>query len=147
MQGYLLDHVKFTKVSDVAAAATTAVNSASVDMAADHGYDGVAFVTSFGTADAGNYIKLQQSDDNGSTDGWSDIAESAVDPGASDEDQIIDIQQPRKRYVRAVCIRGASSTVENIWAIQYRGRKVPVTNAVSGTIAVKKIYHRDEGTA
>lgn len=147
MNGHLIDNVKFDKVSDVAGAATTAVNSASVDMAADNGYDGVAFVTSFGTADAGNFIKLQQSDDNGSTDGWSDIAESAVDPGASDEDQVIDLQQPTKRYVRAVCIRGASSTVENIWAIRYNGRKLPVNNALAGTIAVKRIYRAAEGTA
>lgn len=148
--GFLCEQVKITKVADAAGAGTTAVNGAGVDMQADGGWDAVLFLTSYGTPAANNLMKAQQSDDDASADDYTDIAGSEVDAsGASDEDQWLDIQRPRKRYVRPVVQRGTSSTCENIWAIQYRGRKVvsSAINLVSGTIYGKKLYHPDEGTA
>lgn len=144
MNGFLSNNVKITKVSDVASANTTDVTSSSVDMA---GWDGVLFLTSYGTAAADNLMHAEQSSDDGSSDTFADIAGSEVDlSGASDEDQWLDILEPTERYVRVVAQRGTSSTLENIWAIQYRGRSLPQSNLTSGTIYGKQIYRAAEGT-
>lgn len=147
MQTFLTDNVKLLKVADAAGAATSAVTSAAVDMQADGGWDGCLFLTSFGTAAADNVLKAQQSDDDGVADGYSDLAESAVDAGASDEDQFVDIREPAKRYLKAVAVRGTSSTCENIWAILYRGRELPFSNVLAGTINGKQLNRPAEGTA
>jgi hypothetical protein len=127
--GYLSDCVKVTKLADHATAATSAVTSASIDMA---GWDGVLFATSYGTAAANNKAVVHQSDDDSSF--AATVAEKAS--GTSDEDVLIDVQKPLKRYLKVVAARGTSSTLESIWAIQYRGRSLPVNNATSGTSAV-----------
>lgn len=132
---------KFTKVKDHSAAGTDAVNSDSVDMA---GWNGVVFLTSFGTANANNTANGAQSSDNSSFD---DLAGTSVSSGASDEDVWLDIYRPSDRYVRLEVARGTSSTLESIWAIQYRGSKMPVSNVVSGTIIGERHVSPAEGTA
>ena len=144
---FLTDQTKLLKVADAAAGATTTVTGAAVDMQADGGWDGVVFLTSLGTAAADNIMKVQQSDDDAATDAYSDLADSGVPVGASDEDQFIDIQEPAKRYLRPVITRGTSSTVENIWAILYRGRKLPFDNVLAGTINGVQLNRPAEGTA
>src|SRR4051812_6645890 len=109
--GFLSDHAKFVKVADHSAAGTSDVTGASVDMAQSGGFDAVCFLTSFGTANAGNYIKAQQSDDDGSSDDFTDLEGTKVASGTSDEDVWLDLQKPAKRYVRPVGVRGASSTL------------------------------------
>lgn len=141
----LSNHVKITKVKDHSGAATSAVDSDAVDMA---GFDGVIFLTSFGTAAANNTLKAAQSADSaGSPDDFSDLANTSVSSGTSDEDVWIDIYRPRKRYVRVTAARGTSSTLESIWAIQYRGRKAPVSNVLAGTIVGEAHVSPAEGTA
>lgn len=141
----LSNYTKLTKVADHTAAGTTAVNSTGVDMA---GFEGVLFVTSFGTPAADNLVNLAQSDDDGSADDYTDLAGSAVAlGGASDEDAWIDVYRPRKRYVRLEAARGTSSTLESIWAIQYGSRKQPVDNTTTGTIAGEAHVSPAEGTA
>lgn len=147
MQGFLTENVKITKVKDPTTDGTSAAEGASVDMAADGGFDGVVFMTSVSTAAANNTLKAQQSSDDGASDGFSDIEESAVDVGASDEDLVLDIQQPQKRYVKPVVVRGTSTVLGDIWAIQYRGRRLPTSFAAAGTLALKQLYRPDEGTA
>lgn len=127
--GYLTDNVKITKVADHSTAATSDVTSASVDMA---GWDGVLFLTSLGTAAAGNIVTLHGSSDDSSFSATTALKSS----GTSDEDVAVDLQSPASRYYRAVVTRGTSSTCESIWAIQYRGRSKAQTFAVSGTSAV-----------
>lgn len=144
---YFTDLHKIDRISAVVASGTTDVNGTSVDLQADGGWDGVVFLASLGTPAADNIMKAQQSDDNGSTDGWSDLADSGVPVGASDESQFIDLHEPAKRYVRPVITRGTASTVESIWAIRYRGRSVPVENIVSGTINGVRLNRPAEGTA
>lgn len=136
--------VKITKVQDHSTAATSAVTSDAVDMA---GYEGVAFLSSFGTAAAANTVKLQQSSDNGSADGFSDIEGTSVSSGTTDEDVWVEIYRPTKRYVKAVFARGTSSTLESVWAFQYGARQEPVSNVVSGTIVGEYHAAPDEGTA
>lgn len=148
MAEFLTDDCKITKLADQATAATSAVECASVDMQADGGWESVLFLTSFATAAANNLMKAQASDDDGVSDGWSDIAGSAVDvAGASDEDQVLDIYQPPKRYIRPYLSRGTSTASGDVWAILYRGRRKPYTNALAGTIAVTKLSAPAEGTA
>jgi hypothetical protein len=137
--------IKITKVANHTAAGTTDVESASVDMA---GYESVLFRTSYSVAAADNYLKAQQSSDDGVADGWSDLEGTKVLTGASpsNEDTWVEVFRPTKRYVRAVAVVDTSSTVESIWADQYGARETP-TNSVSGTIIGETHASPDEGTA
>jgi len=47
--------------------------------------------------------------------------------------------QPPERYVRVEAARGTSSTLGDIWAIQYNGRRKPITQNITGTIVGKAI--------
>lgn len=144
MNGHLTDWAKPLKVKDHSTAATGDVTSDAVDML---GYDGVVFLTSYGTAAADNLMHAESSSDNFSSDTAADIAGSEVDlSGSSDEDQFVDIIGPPERYVRVVAQRGTSSTLESIWAIRYRTRNVPETSSVSGTIYGKKLLQPANGT-
>lgn len=136
--------VKAVKVQDHTTAATSAVTSDAVNMA---GYEGVTFLSSFGTAAADNTIKLQQSSDNGDADGFSDIEGTSVSSGTTDEDVWVEVYRPTKQYVRAVFARGTSSTLESVWAFQWGARQEPVSNVVSGTIIGERSASPAEGTA
>lgn len=137
----LSNSIKITKVADHSTAATSAINSSSVDMS---GYEGVLFVTSFGTAAANNTINAAQCDDDST---FLDLEGTSVTSGTSDEDVWVDVLNPVDRYVRCEVARGTSSTCESIWAIQYGARKQPVDNTTSGTIAGETHVGPDEGTA
>lgn len=141
VSGYLSDCVKITKVQDHTATGTSAVNSSSVDML---GYDAVLFITSFGTAAAGNTVEVSQSSDDST---FVDLAGTNTSSGTSDEDVYVDVVRPTKRYVRAEVARGTSSTLESIYAIQYKARSLPITNSVSGTIVGEQHSDKAEGTA
>lgn len=143
--GFLSDRVKFIKVKDHSADGTSAVNSDGVDMNQDGGYEGVIFLTSFGTAAAGNTMNAAQGADNSSD--WVDLTGTSVTSGTSDEDVWLDIYKPTDRYVRAEIARGTSSTLESIWAILYNPRSTPVDNTTSGTIAGEAHISPAEGTA
>jgi hypothetical protein len=138
----LSSKIKITKVKDHTADGTSAVNSDGVDMA---GFEGVIFITSFGTAASGNTVNAAQGADNASD--WVDLTGSSVTSGTSDEDVWIDINKPSDRYVRAEVARGTSSTLESIYAIQYGPKKLPVDNTTSGTIAGEAHVSVAEGTA
>lgn len=137
--GYITNDIKLTKVADHSSANTGDVSCASVDMAENGGWDGVVFFTSYGTAAADNILKAAQSDDDGVADDFTELASAAqIASGSSDEDVVLDIQRPTKRYVKPVPERGTSSTCESVWALRYRSRNRPISNAVSGTMAVKQ---------
>lgn len=138
----LSNHVKLTKVADHTAAGTTAVNSTGIDMA---GYEGVLFITSFGTAATDNTVNAAQGDTLGGT--YDDLAATSVASGTSDEDVWVDVYRPRDRFVRLEAARGTSSTLESIWAIQYGARKQPQDNTISGTIIGEAHVSPAEGTA
>lgn len=138
----LTNAVKITKVKDHSTAATSAVESDYVDMA---GFEGVVFITSFGTAASGNTLLAAQ--DSASGGSYTDLEGTSVTSGTSDEDVWIDVYRPTKRYVRAEAARGTSSTLESIWAIQYGARVQPVDNTTSGTIAGEAHVSPAEGSA
>jgi len=137
---FLSNEVKITKVKDPSTAATSAVLSDSVDMV---GYEGVLFVTSFGTAAANNIINAAQCLDDST---FLDLEDSGVASGTSDEDVWVDVYQPADRYVRCEVARGTSTTVGDIWALQYGARVKPVDNTTSGTITGEAHRTPDEGT-
>lgn len=120
---------KLVKVADVAASATTAVNSAIVDTA---GYEGVVFFCSFSTANATNTIKVQTSATN-ATDDMADVAGTSVTSGTSDEDVAVEVCKPPQRYARLVVSRGAATTVENIYCILYGAGNQIANNSLTGT--------------
>lgn len=131
---FLSDNVKLVKVEDHTTAGTSAVESDSVDMAQDGGYDGVLFFTSFGTANAGNKLHAEQSADDST---FAELEGSEVSSGSADNEVFIDIHRPRERYVLVEATRGASSTLESIWAVLYRGKVSPVENVRAGVAGVR----------
>ena len=133
--GYLTEFCKITKLADHTTAGSGDVSCSSVYMAADGGYDGVVFVSSYGTAATDNILKASGSSDDSSFTEYASTAQIAS--GSSDEDVILDIQRPLQRYLKPVPERGTSSTLESVWAIQYRSRDRAVTShAVTGTSAI-----------
>ena len=136
--GYLTEDVKLVKLADHTTAGTGDVSCSSVDMAEDGGYDGVVFVTSYGTANANNILKASGSADDSTFAEYASTAQIAS--GTSDEDVILDIFRPLQRYVKPVPERGTSSTLESVWGIRYRSRNRPVTShAISGTSAIVQV--------
>lgn len=135
--------VKLTKVADHTTAGTTDVESAILDMS---GYEGVLFITSYGTAATNNILKAQQDDVN-SAGGMADLTGTGVASGSSDEDVWLDVYRPQKRYVRCIAVVDTSSTVESIWALQYGAREMVVDNTTSGTIIGEIHASPAEGTA
>lgn len=127
---YLSDDIKITKIADHTTAGTGDVTSAEIDMA---GYDGVMFITSYGTAAANNLVTLHDS----ATTGTEAATVALKTSGTSDEDVVLDVLHPQ-RFCKLVASRGTSSTLESIYAIQYQARNKPVTNTVSGTLVVAK---------
>lgn len=146
---HLSDAVKTVRVSNAVAAGATDSNGTGVDMT---GYDAVRFIALLGTLTATQVtdLKAQQSDDDGSSDAYSDIEGSATDPmdDADDNDMLItDIIRPTKRYVRPVVERGtANAVIDGVIAELYRARDLPVTQDAT-VIEVVKLVSPDEGTA
>lgn len=144
MVGLLSENIKIIKIGDHSSADTSTVASSAIDT---QGYGGVLIRSSFGTAAAGNLVKAQYSDDDGSTDAYSDIVGSSVSSNTSDEDVFLEIKRPAKRYVKAIFTRGTSSTLESIWADLYDADSLPVDNTTSGTITGEAHVQPAEGTA
>jgi len=138
----LSSNAKLTKLQDHTTAGTTAVASDEVDM---QGFEGVLFLTSFGTAAADNTVNAAQSSVSGGT--FVDLEGTSVASGTSDEDVWLDIFRPIDRYVRLEAARGTSSTLESIWAVQYGPGKMKVSNVTSGTIIGELHESPAEGTA
>jgi len=123
MNPTLLNECKVTVVKTTQSTATSAVNTDSVDMT---GWDGVVFVGALATANAGNSVNLAQSSDNST---FADLEGTAQVPAGNGDLVAIDLFRPVDRYVRAEIVRaGATTVTETFYAIQYRGRKSPVTS-------------------
>lgn len=140
----LSNGIKITKVKDASATGTTEVLSNVVDMV---GYEGVLFFTTIGSFNAGNYIKGQQ-DTDVAMGTVADLSGSKVVATANNEVVWLDIYRPQERYVRVSAIRaGATTTLGEIYALQYESRKQVVDNNVAGTIIGSLLVSPDEGTA
>lgn len=139
--------IKITRVSNAVAAGLTAVNCSALDMS---GWDGVVFVAQFGaiTATGVQGLKAQQGQVSNLSDG-ADLAgslASVLDTG-SNKAAVVDVYRPQERYVRAVVARAtANAVIDSVIAIQYKGRKAPVTEDTT-VAASKYVNSPDEGTA
>jgi hypothetical protein len=123
MSAQLIDLIKITQESDDTSAGTSEINTTGLDL---QGYDGVVFFTTIATANAGNYLALDQ----GATSTPTDSVEGSSCVAGSDGDVVaVDLHKPLYRYVRASVIRGASTAVGEIYAIRYKGRKAPQSAA------------------
>ena len=110
------------------AAGTSTINSSSVDMS---GANGVMFVGSFGTANAGNTVHVQESDDNST---WANVAGTEAVQTTNNNLWVIDINRPLKRYARVVHTRGVSTTINPTTAQRYDPMKM--STALSSTVDV-----------
>lgn len=143
--GHLLEEIKITKLNDATAAGTSTINSAVVDMA---GFDGVVFLTSTGTvlATGTATVKVQQDTAVGMGAAADLLGTSQAFIDTDDNKSVaVDIKRPLERYLRLVISRAvANSDWGPIWALQYRTRKLPVTQGLD-----KSEMHQSpiEGTA
>lgn len=126
----LIKNAKFHRVITAQAAATTDVNSDSVDM---QGFESVVFGVSFGTITSGavTSVKAQGSDDDSS---WSDLSGATVTVADTYDNQtvLLEVVKPLYRYVRCVVDRGTQNAViDDGFAIQHGLRVGPVTHDAS----------------
>jgi hypothetical protein len=131
----IVTNTVLTRVGNAEAAATTDINSTSVDMSL---FEGVAFVVAFGTitATAVTSIKIQGSQDNSS---WFDLADTAVTVADDDDNQIFvaEALAITYRYARCVVDRGtANAVVDGIIAIQTGPKYLPVAQPATTTTEV-----------
>ena len=121
----LSQNVKITKVHAYEGAAGSDHYSDILDMA---GWDGVVFLASIGTAAANNGVNAEQDTDSAFGTDPQDLEGTKILSDATQTDFVLDIYRPTERYVRLQIIRGTSTTIEAVWAIQYQGRYMPVEN-------------------
>lgn len=141
-------NVKLTVVSNAVVAGTTNINCTEIDML---GYEGVLFIVQFGaiTAGAATTIKAQQDTATGMGSA-ADLEGTAVTVADDDDDQAawIDLYKPRERFVRCVITRATqNSVVESAIAIQYKGKKAPITHDATTILGGETHISPAEGTA
>lgn len=116
------------------AAGMTTINGTAVDMA---NHEGALFVVQFGAIAAGavTSIKVQQSDDDGATDTYDDLAGSNQAVAVADAEKVfyVDIFRPRKRYVRIVVSRATANATCSAIVAKYGARKYPTSQGTGVT--------------
>lgn len=145
----LSENVRLTLVEAATAAGTTDIESAGVDMS---DWEGVMLFTTVGTITSGAVTswKVQQSDDDGVTDAYSDLEGTGITIADDDDGQTFgtDLYRPKKRYVRAYIDRGTqNAVVGEIYALRYNGLRLPATNTVADTLTLELHVSPAEGTA
>lgn len=124
-------NVKITKIKDAEVSAGTEILSDVLDMS---GFDGCLMFTTMATANAGNFIKAQE-DSDPAMGTVQDLADTKVVPASNGDTAWLDIYKPLKQYLRMSVIRaGADTVVGEIYAIQYSGKKFPITNLVTNSL-------------
>ena len=145
----LSKQAKLTRVSNAVVAGTSDVESSSVDMT---GFDSVAFIVAMGaiTSGAATSANVEQSSDDGSSDSFTELLGTGITIADDDDNQLVllDVCQPRERYVRCVVERATqNAVVDGIFALQYNSNVEPVTH--DSTTVVGSEWHQSpaEGTA
>lgn len=145
----LLKDIKIVRVLNAVAAGTSPQNGSILDMS---GWDGVTFIALLGTLTATQVtsLKAQQGNQSNLSD-VADLAGTLVGPladGDSNKCLALDVYRPTDRYVRCVVNRGtANAVIDGIVAVQYRGRKSPVTQDTTTIAANEQHISPAEGTA
>lgn len=126
----LINEGKIIKVADAAAAGTTDITGATIDIG-----DGksIVLVTAITTKAANNFLQAQ----SGALANGSDAAAlSGGDVAAVANGDVcaIEIFEPSDRYITPVIKRGTSTATSDIWAIVFDGRKKPINNGQITTL-------------
>ena len=143
----LSTEVKLTKVKVASAAAQTAINSDSVDMA---GWEGVLFFTTVLaiTSAAVTSINAAQAITSGGS--YADLLGTKVAIADDDDNQtfFLDIYRPREQFVRLEVARATQdSAFGEIYALQYGAKKRPYTQNVTDKVTGELHVSPAEGTA
>lgn len=126
----LSKNVKLTVCSGAAAAAQTAITGSILDMA---GFDGVLFIALTGDVTVNCVLTLiaQQDTDSAMGAAAALTGTATFTAGATDADSkvlMLDVTQPRERYVRPQLTRtAADAVIGGILAIQYSAQSRPTT--------------------
>lgn len=139
--GHLLDQCKTVRSINATAAGTTTINGTGAVM---DGYNAVRALGLFGalTATQTTSLKLQQSNDDGSTDPYADITGSqTANMADADSNKLLisDVIRPTKRYVRAVVVRGtANAVIDGVVLEFYKAAgPIPITQDATVSKSVK----------
>lgn len=124
------------------AAGTSAINSATVDMA---NYEGVVAAVSIGAIVSGavTSLKWQQSADDSN---WDDLEGTSLAIADDDDNTTVytAVHKPADRYVRLVISRATqNATIGSVTFLQYGARTLPVSQSLTGESFVTPA----EGTA
>ncbi|CAB4192401.1 hypothetical protein UFOVP1236_32 [uncultured Caudovirales phage] len=127
------------------AAGTSAITSTAVDTQT---FEGVRFLVMIGPVVAGavTSIKIQQSDDDGVADGYSDLlgTSQTIADDADNTHIYVDIYRPGKRYLKLVVSRATqNATIGGVIAELYAHDTLPVTQVATGETFISPA----EGTA
>jgi len=138
----LSKNCRVVMVKAAQASAGTAVVTDVIDTA---GYQGVMFVGSIATANAGNFVSAQQgmvADGTASAD----LLGSKNVIATNGHSFLLDIYKPRERYVKATITRAGADTVTgDVYAILYGPRLAPTTHGA--TISRETFVSPAEGVA
>lgn len=109
----LLKNTKIVRHNNGAAAGTTTITpSAGVDM---QGFNSATFLVLLGalTDTTVPSIKIQQSDDDGVADGYSDLEGTAFAVTDADDNKVIAVEiiRPTKRYLKLILARATANAV------------------------------------
>lgn len=144
-----INGVKAVRHSNAVAAGTSLITpSGGIDT---KGFRRVVFLIEVGAIVSGGVqsAKIQQSDDNGSSDGYSDLEGSSLSI-ADDDDSgiaIIEVLEPQKRYLKCLFSRATqNSTLEGITVLLCDPDVEPVTQ--DATVVATEFHQTPaEGTA
>jgi hypothetical protein len=123
----LSKQAQLIRVAAGAADGTSAVVSSVVDMA---NFEGVIFFGNVATGAANNIVKAQQGMLANGSD-MADLAGTANAITANNNQFLVDIRQPRERYVRVSLARGTTTVTGDMYALLYGPRIHPVVQPAS----------------
>jgi hypothetical protein len=138
----ILNRNKVRLAASYAAANTSAVEGNIIDC---QGAASVAFFGTIATANAGNYIKVQQSDAAAMGDA-ADLEGSKVICATSGEIVGVEIVRPAKRYLRVYITRTASTVTGDFYAVSNNVNVQPADNNETEVIVSEIHITPDEGT-
>ena len=137
------------RVSNAVAAGTTTVNSGEIDM---QNFESCLIIFAFGaiTAGAATSVKAQQSSDDAVGDAYADLEGTNITVADDDDNQfaVLEITNPRERYVRGVISRATqNAVVDGIFVLRFGAKKLPAVDDSATVVASLTVVSPDEGTA
>ena len=132
-KGNLTKNVKITPVGVYRAAATTVVDSDTLDMA---GYDAVTFIQT--QVDNASVFTVIGSDTAAATaTAMTAFATPTVTTTATSQTVVLEVNRPVYRYLKVHKAEGVSGIIGPCIAIQTKARDVPITNENAAAAGVR----------